>query len=279
MNSAISRQEERQHERKGILFAVIFHGVLLLICFFWIVLKQTSATIDEGGSGELVNFGFNELGSGDNNSMDQVATQEATETPSQPQEATEASTDDANLTTTDPNAETVVSETKKPASTTTTTTPTKPTQTTTTPTTNPNAQMGTTTKPGVSSGDGDSKQAGNQGHPDGTLDSKNYYGNPGTGGPGSGGEGGSLSMTGWRAEGNSKVANPELEEGKVVFVIMIDNEGEILSLKVKEKTVTEALVKKCEEQIRNKMEFVKNRDNASTAQSATGTITFVFRVN
>ena len=277
MSNTISRQEDRKYERKAILFAVIFHGILLLICFFWIVLKNT--TVDtEGGSGELVNFGFSEMGSGDNNSMDPVATQEADQTPQQSQPA-EATTQDANLTTTDPTAETVVSETKKPTTTTTTTTPTKPTTTTTTQTTNPNAQMGSTTKPGVATGDGDSKQAGNQGHPDGTLDSKNYYGNPGTGGPGPGGEGGSLSMAGWHTETKSKVANPELESGKVTFIIKIDNEGEILSLTIKENQVSQALVKKCEEQIRNRMEFIKNSDNGSTAPSSTGTITFLFRVN
>jgi hypothetical protein len=270
--SAITRQEDRQHERKGLIFALLFHGALLLIFFFWIVLKKTNN--DGGGTpGELVNFGFSEMGSGDNNSMDPVATQ-ADQTPQEAQPA-EAVTDDANLTTTDPAAETVVSETPKPT-TTTTVTPTKPTQTTTTTTTtNTNAQPGTTTKPGVATGDGDSKQAGNQGHPDGTLNSKNYYGTPGTGGTGDG----SLDMDGWHTETKSKVANPEQESGKVTFIIQIDNQGEILKLTVKEKQVSEALVKKCEDQIRNKMEFVKNDNNGSTAATSTGTITFLFRLN
>ena len=43
--------------------------------------------------------------------------------------------------------------------------------------------------------------------------------------------------------------------------------------------MSDALVKKCEYQIRNNMEFVKNHNNGSTAPSATGEITFVFRVN
>lgn len=276
--SAITRQEERVLERKGFLIAVIFHAVLLLIFFFWIVLKKTdggSGGEGQGMAGVPINFGFNEMGSGDNNSTDPVATQ-AGEVPQETQPS-EASTDDANLTTTDPNAETVVSDTKK-ASTQTTTTNTNPNQTTT-QTTNPNAKMGSTTKTGVSNGDGDSKQAGNQGSPNGTLDSKNYYGNGGNGGTGGPGTGTGLSMAGWHLEKPPVVENPQKEPGKVVFTITIDSEGEILSLRVKEKTVSDALVKKCEYEIRNEMEFVKNTNNASTAPSSTGEITFLFHVN
>ncbi len=271
----MTRQEERQYERKGIILAVIFHSVLLLGFFFWIVLKQTPNEAGEGMPGIPINFGFNEMGSGDNNSMDQVATQAAQPEEAQNTETVEStpSPDDANLTTVNPDAETVVSETKKPQTTTTTT---KPTQTTTTQTATTNAQQGSTTKPGVSSGDGDSKQAGNQGNPNGTLDSKNYYGTPGNGGNGGNG---ALSMDGWHLSNEPKVANVNQESGKVTFVIKIDNEGEIVSLTVKEKQISEALVKKCEDEIRNKMEFVKNKNNGSTAEYSTGTISFVFRLN
>lgn len=270
----MTRQEDRQYERRAILFAVVFHAALLLICFFWIVLKQTNNEAGPGTAGVPINFGFNEMGSGDNNSTDPVATQ-ADQTPQETPPAEEVSTDDANLTTTDPNAETVVSDTKKPSTTTTTTPTTKPTTTTTTQTTNPNAQMGSTTKPGVATGDGDSKQAGNQGNPNGTLDSKNYYGTPGNGGNGGNG---ALNMNGWHLEADPKVENAAKEAGKVVFSVKIDGDGTILGITVLEKQVSEALVQRCKAEI-NKMEFVKNRDNASTAESATGTITFVFRVN
>ena len=273
MNSTMTRQEDRQHERKGLLFALIFHGVLLLIFFFWIVLKKTNNEAGSGMAGVPINFGFNEMGSGDNNSMDQVATQ-ADQTPQEVQPPAEATTEDANLTTTDPASETVVSEIKKPSTTTTTTT-TKPTQTTTAQTTNPNAQMGSTTKSGVATGDGDSKQAGNQGNPDGTLNSKNYYGTPGNGGNGGNG---ALNMAGWHLEANPVVENVAKEAGKVVFSVKIDADGNILGITVKEKQVSEALVQRCKSEI-NKMEFVKNRDNASSAESATGTMTFVFRLN
>jgi len=270
----MTRQEDRQYERKAVLFAIVVHAALLLICFFWIVLKESKNEAGPGTAGVPINFGFNEMGSGDNNSTDPVATQ-AEQTPQETPPAEEVSTDDASLTTTDPNAETVVSETKKPSTTTTTTPTTKPTQTTTTPTTNPNAQMGSTTKPGVATGDGVTGGAGNQGNPNGTLDSKNYYGTPGNGGNGGNG---ALNMAGWHLEADPKVENVAKESGKVVFSVKIDEDGSILSILVKEKTVSEALVQRCKAEI-NKMEFVKNRDNASSAESATGTITFVFRVN
>ncbi len=270
MDSTTIRQEDRLHERKGILFAVIFHGALLLIFFFWVVLEKTNNEAGAGMAGIPINFGFNEMGSGDNNSVDQVATQ-ADQIPQDAQESAEASTDDANLTTTNPEAETVVSETKKP---TTTTTSPKNTQTNTQTSTNTNAQPGTTTKPGVSTGDGDSKQAGNQGNPNGNLNSKNYYGTPGNGGGGAG----ALNMAGWHLEADPKVENVNKEAGKVVFSVKIDNEGNVLAINVTEKQVNETLVKRCEDEIR-KMEFVKNSNNGSTAPYSTGTITFVFRLN
>jgi len=274
----MTKQEERQHERKGIIFAIIFHSALLLGFFFWIVLKQSPNEAGTGMPG--INFGFNELGSGDNNSMDPVATQteQATEQ-TETTEATEESipiSDDANLTTSNPNAETVVSETKK---TQTASTAVKQTQTTSqTSTANTNAQQGTTTKTGVSSGDGNSKQAGNQGDPKGSLDSKNYYGVPG---PGDGGTGNNsaLSMVGWHLNSEPDVANIDKERGKVSFDVTIDSEGEITRLVVKEKQVSEALIKRCEYEIRNKMEFVKNKNNGNTAATSNGTITFVFRLN
>jgi len=271
----MTRQEDRQHERKGILFALFFHGVLLLLFFFWIVLKKSNNEAGAGMAGTPINFGFSDMGSGDNNSMDEVATQ-ADQTPQETQPPAEASIDDANLTTTDPAAETVVNETKKP-SLTTTTTPTKPTQPTTQTTTNTNAQTGTTTRPGVKEGDGVTGKPGNQGNPNGTLDSKNYYGTPGDGGNGGSG---SLNMDGWHLESNPKVENPAQKVGNVVFTVKIDVSGEVISVVVKNNTIGDAaLVKKCEYEIRNKIEFVKNKNNGSAAETSTGEITFVFRLN
>src|SRR6187431_1322024 len=103
MSTIMTRQEDRQYERKAILFAVVVHAALLLICFFWIVLKESKNEAGPGTAGVPINFGFNEMGSGDNNSTDPVATQ-AEQTPQETPPAEEVSTDDASLTTTDPTA-------------------------------------------------------------------------------------------------------------------------------------------------------------------------------
>lgn len=273
----MTRQEERQYERKGIIIAIIIHSLLLLGFFFWIVLQQT----DAGGGGipgTAINFGFGEIGSGDNNSMEEVGTENPQDNPEQVEQADASQSisapDASSLTTPNPDAETVVNETQKnPASSTSKTTSTSTNTQTGTSSTQQNAssKSGTTT-----SGDGVTGQPGNQGNPKGTLDSRNYYGEPGNGGSGNGT---ALSMDGWHLEKEPKVENVEKEAGKVTFVIKIDNEGEIISLTVKEKQVSEALAKKCEYEIRNKMEFVKNRNNGSTAEVSTGVITFLFRLN
>ncbi|WP_018342108.1 hypothetical protein [Cytophaga aurantiaca] len=275
--SAISQQEDKQYERKGLIYALIFHAVLLVSFFFWIVLKKVNTEAGGGTPGEIVNFGFDEIGSGDNNSMDQVTTQ-VDQTPQEAQEPQEASTDDANLTTTDPNAETVVDDTKKPAASTPVTPTTKPTPTPTTkPATNPNAQMGALNKPGVDGGDGVTGKPGNQGSQTGSLNSQNYY-NEGTGGKGNG----TLNMAGWHLDADPKVANPNKESGNIVFTVKIDAKGDVVGVVIKTRTINDAaLIEKCKSEIKEKMEFVKNRDNTNSDENSTytGTITFVFVVN
>lgn len=272
----MTHPEERQYERKGIIIAIIFHALLLLGFFFWIVLQQTEAG-GGGTPGTAINFGFGEIGSGDNNSMEEVGTETPQDNPEQVEQMDASqsisSPDASTLTTNNPDAETVVNETpKNPSSSTAkTTTTSTATQTGTSDTQqNASSKSGTTT-----SGDGVTGQPGNQGNPQGTLDSRNYYGTPGNGGSGTGT---ALSMDGWHLDTERKVQNTEKESGKVTFSIKIDDEGNILKISVVEKQVSEALVKRCEDQIRQ-MEFIKNKNNGSTAPFSTGTISFVFRVN
>jgi len=272
----MTRSEEKDKERKGIIVAVVVHALFLLLLFL-ITWEQPTPQESGGTPGIDVNFGFDDEGSGDNNSMDRV-TAEATENTESTEntEASELSTPaDPLLTSTNVTAENVVPETKS------TTTPTKP-NTTQTQNTNQQTKPQTTTGQtgGTAEGHGTSDKTGNFGKETGTLDGKGLYdGTGGTGtGPGGPGSGSALSMEGWRLEAEPKVYNNDKETGKVVFSVKIDSEGDIVSITVLQKQVSEALVNKCKDEI-NKMIFVKNKNNSNTAAFSTGTLTFVFRLN
>lgn len=268
----MTRAEEKDKERKGIIVAVIVHALFILLFFFVTVWKQPNPPTP-GMPGIDLNFGFDAAGSGDNNSMD-PATENAENTEAtENTETTEASapSDPATATTSSMTSDHVVQETK---STQTTTTKQTATQTSTSQT---QQTTSTTTKSGGSTGDGNTDKTGNQGKTTGTLDGKGLYDGTGGGGKGGNGNGSALSMDGWHLDAEPKVDSKQ-ETGKVTFEIKIDDEGNIISIKVLEKQVSEALVKKCEDEIR-KMEFVKNKNNGSTAAFSTGKISFVFRLN
>lgn len=138
-------------------------------------------------------------------------------------------------------------------------------------------QSGTSTKGGNNNGD---KQGavGDQGNPQGDINSKALYGNLGTGGDGSGGSGGgaSLDLAGWKWDKRPKVKDEnEDENGKIVYQITIDDQGEIINIKVIETTVSPAVEKLYRQEI-EKLSFIKT-DNKAPAPTSTGKITFIIR--
>ena len=261
--------EQKDKEVKGIVISVVIHALFLLLFFFITVFKAQDPPLS-GMAGADINFGFDSEGSGDNNSMDQATdNQEHTEQADNAQAAEEAAAPEEVLSTTNVNADNVVPDTKK--------TSTSQTATNTTQNTSPNTNKNTSTsKPGGTEGQGTSNTTGNFGKPDGTLEGQGLY--PGNGGNGTGGNGNNsaLTMDGWHLDAEPKVDNAEKEAGKVTFTVKIDSEGNILGIKVGEKQVSEALIKKCEDEIR-KMEFIRNKTNRNPSETFTGVVTFVFR--
>lgn len=84
----------------------------------------------------------------------------------------------------------------------------------------------------VSQGD-DANAKGDKGDPKGTLDSKALYGKAGGG---AGGDGMVLSMSGWAWADNPKIPTlPDNEDGRIVFEIECDEEGEIVGIKTLER--------------------------------------------
>jgi len=129
---------------------------------------------------------------------------------------------------------------------------------------------GTSTKGGNNNGDKQGK-VGDQGNPQGDLNAKALY----TGGDGQGGSGGSsLDLAGWRWDKVPRVKDDnEDENGRIVFQITIDSEGEIISIKTLEKTVGPSVEKLYRDAV-EKLSFSKT-DNKIPAATSTGKITFI----
>ena len=113
-------------------------------------------------------------------------------------------------------------------------------------------------------------ETGDQGNPDGKLDARALYGNPGGGG------GAALDMAGWAWDNAPDPKDVSNESGKIVFRITIDDEGEILSIQTIEKSVPDALVKVYEAEVR-KLTFSKTSANSRPAPTSTGHITFIIK--
>jgi len=81
--------------------------------------------------------------------------------------------------------------------------------------------------PTTSQGD-DKGKVGDKGNPEGKLDAKALYGQPGGGG---GGDGFGLSMAGWAWADEPKIPDlPDNEDGRIEFEIECDSEGEIIGI-------------------------------------------------
>ncbi len=122
--------------------------------------------------------------------------------------------------------------------------------------------------PNANNGDKDNA-VGDQGDPKGTIDAKALYGKAGGGG------GSSLEMTGWMWSSEPKPIDTSEDRGKIVFQVVIDDKGEIRSVKTIESNVS-FTVKKIYEDAVWKLTFTKT-SGSSVASSSTGTITFVMQ--
>ncbi|MFN0047787.1 MAG: hypothetical protein ACKVOU_01540 [Cytophagales bacterium] len=270
----------------------------LLIAFLFLFILHTPNPPFDGGSGVVLNLGYVNEGSGEvqtlNELNDSKIIEENKPLDSEPQpvdnEVVEANTteqNDGNILTSDEKSDvqaettkeiekkeieekklvkpTVAAETKREIE----------------KKINPAAlfggKSGTSTKGGNNNGD-KNDAAGDQGNEKGDINAKALYGNVGTGGDGSGGSGGaSLDLAGWKWDKKPKVKDEnEDENGKIIYLITIDEQGELINLKLLETTVSPAVEKIYRSEV-EKLSFVKT-DNKAPASSSTGKITFIIRV-
>jgi len=281
--------EEKRNQRKGMYFSLGIHGALLILFFFILAWKEPFPPIQEYGI-EL-NFGIDNQGSG---TVQQAITSHApTEQPEEDQsevqpelgneelvEETKSSNDPsdepsesiqpADQPAEDIQSPDIVEETDQSQA---ESTITENHQLQVTENTQPIADEKTeiNTATGANQGDGEN-EAGDKGDPEGEIDERALYGNPGTG------AGASLDMTGWIWDYIPKPNDQSEENGRIVFTITIDDAGEILSIRTLEKTVTPAVERIYRAEV-EKLTFSTTSDNAIPAPTSSGTITFIIKFN
>lgn len=275
----INYKADEKYNNKGLLISLAIHGVLLLLFFFVIVMKNPpDIPLQEDGSGVPVNFGFDDFGMGDNNEQPSVS--EAVPVQQDPQEeAKPADADQSEVVTTEEETPYKVEEKKEKEKKTVepkkVTEPLKETKETKATTTEAKTAAPKIDKRN-SMGNGDKNVAGDQGKENGTLDSKNYYGNAGNGGPGAGGNGGSsLNMSGWRWTSAPKVKDNSSESGKIVFKITVDEEGTILTAFPVENQLSPAVTKIYKDAVMNLT--LEKTSGSQAAENSVGYITFIIR--
>jgi outer membrane biosynthesis protein TonB len=266
--------QETKREVTGISISLLIHAALLLLCYFIFVWKEPDPPLPVYGI--EINFGSSEMGSGNVQTLEPPGTDKQTPSKVEETKPIEAPKQEA----AQPAEPEPVNELEsplvvpkktenqsKPAEKPVEKTETKESKTQATPSPvpvyNPNAGSGSTNegnKPGT---------VGDQGRPDGEIDKKGLYGAKGSGGS-------SLDLAGWDWENKPVVNDQSTEEGKIVFKISVDESGELVSVRVIEKTVSPALVKLYQAEV-ERLTFVKKRGNVEPPPISEGKITFIIR--
>ncbi|GAA4499057.1 hypothetical protein GCM10023172_17100 [Hymenobacter ginsengisoli] len=301
---ALDYPEEHRREALGITAAVVL--VLALLCFFLKFNGPNPPLELLGGDGVELNYGLDEAGSGDIQTMATANASQNKEdsrppaaqpnpTPQPAQPRVEASApaqpaaqekvitseaEDAGAT-----APPVEKAAPKPAPEVVRETP-KPREqprTLYTPkgsasgTAGGNGVNGTSSAPTGNSNGDHPGTVGDQGDPRGSLNAKALYGEPGSGGsgsrPGSGG-GGGLEMSGWRFDSQPVVEALDDTPGVIRFKIKISDDGEVESVTKVSGNVSPAQEKLCRDKLLD-ANFVKTNAGAG---GATGFYTFRFTV-
>ncbi|SMG14686.1 protein TonB, links inner and outer membranes [Marivirga sericea] len=275
---------EKKNRIIGISVSVGLH-ILVLLLFLWVTAwKEPYPPLPEYGI-EL-NIGMNNQGSGNEpvaaqepQEQEEIPTEESEEVVEEEiEEATDAEADDAVEEVSEPANEVVeeaVSDTESPVK--VEDTPQEKAKETPKkeekiekkqePKANPNALF-----PGDSKSQGETNTPkGDQGNPEGEVDAEAMMG------PQGGGNGSKLSMSGWKWASPPRPDDPTQQNGKIVFEIRVDNNGEVIDVRTVETTVSPEVVKIYEDEVK-KLSFYRTSEGKTAPQSK-GTITFLIRSN
>jgi protein TonB len=288
--------DEKKNKRIAAASTIGLHG-LLLVFFFFVVGWRAPDPPYGSMEGFVINLGFDEQGSGDiqpvvpiGSEQEEAKSEETqVETPQQEEKATEIEPEpkpvEEQLTANDETAvaiKDIKKEEKKEDK------PVKPEdnpkdktdQKVTTKEAEkplavykPDATKKADGKTGQPGGEGDDvNKKGDKGQPDGQLGPGAYKGKAGGGGGGS-----SLNIDGWLWDEVPKVSPPGSESsGRVVFEIKVNAEGEIISIKTLERSLSLEMENICRREI-EKLTFSKTGTNVPSV--STGKITFVVLSN
>lgn len=252
-----------EHRREALLITAAIVLALALLCFFIRFSGPNPPLQALGGDGVELNYGLDEAGSGDVQTMatanaspnredsrpPAASRPEPTPQPAQPRAATPpAPAEQAKVITSDAeDAGATVPPVTKPAKNPelvreATPEPPKPREqartlytpkSTATGAAGGNGVAGTSNTPtGNSNGDRPGA-VGDQGDPRGTLNAKALYGEPGSGGTGSragSGGGSGLEMSGWGFENVPDIEKIDDTPGVARFRIVINNDGDVVSV-------------------------------------------------
>ena len=283
------------HRREALIGTLVVHGLLLLL-FIFMVFKGPNPPLAAlgGGDGVELNYGLDPAGSGDIQSMapaNDSRNREDSRPPvasldPQPRPVATATPDP-----TPPSQEKIITseadespvsvapvETPAPAKEEVKVIPKAPRKVAVafspkgSATGGGNGVNGTSNAPtGNNNGDRPGT-VGDQGDPNGSLDSKALYGSPGSGGSGSSpGSGGGLNMSGWAFENRPREQDSSNEHGKVVLKIKITEEGEVESVSVVSTNVSPAVTNFYKDLIYRKATFRRTTQGSS---GAVGYITY-----
>lgn len=302
----MTKKEEKTKRIKAALYTIGVNVVVFLILFFAAAWKSAGS-----GQGEYpgieVNLGYDEQGSGDIQPSAEVGNEDATDNenppakpidepreetavPSPAEEETNAKVVQS-TTVTDPNSDVEIKEEKKEV---------KPVEkpvekipvekiekpvekkVVEKPTVDKNAvYQGKTTSNPTTSGEGDGKKGttgnegddigktGDKGVEGGTEGAAVYKGRPG------GGDGGTIELNGWDWGKIEKPQVPENETGRIVFLIEVDQNGELIRYRKESGSVSPAAERACIAEIQ-KITFTK-KTGATVPEVTKGKITFVIR--
>jgi hypothetical protein len=297
---------EKTHITEGTVGSILIHGILLLLLYFFVINPPNPPLGEVGGSGIELNYGVDLEGYGDIQTMNEASEQGAEEevAPSDEQpspEQQENSIAEQNPESQEDNSndlkqdfeETVKLEEKKVEKKIEEVKPIekpiekktnievkeqKTLDKSTDPKPNSNGNTGTENKIGANNNGDRPGKVGDQGNPQGSLEAKALYGNLGSGGEGSGGSGGNkLEMSGWKPLFRIDKKDATNENGKIVFQIKVDNQGDLISVLPVEKTVSPAVVEFYKRQIEENWAVERTRENINPPPVSTGRYTVFVR--
>lgn len=258
MDSQISLERNNRFISLGI---TLLFAALLFIVFLFIKFVTPIPPFDESPMGGLeVNFGYDAAGMGDNNSLQPVSDDQKKENAtSQPEtnSSSEMLSNDEASTVVAPEVKNKKPDVKE--------TPPQPDQNLL------NALNKVKSSTGSNSGDGNTNTPGNQGDPNGTLNSNVYSEFTG---PGAGGR---IKGIGRKMIGDLAIYDDSQETGIVAVEILVDKYGKIIKAEpvlIGSTTTSSLLWKKAKDGLINKVLF----NQSATGEEARGTIYINFTV-